>query len=81
MRRMQRGLPRQMMQAIESMDTELIARQNEQLMKVVASLDKVSKIYLQNLLYSIIKAIYDKFQRLSLRKLLLWQKPCLGQKA
>ena len=33
---------RQMMQAIESMDTELIARQNEQLMKVVASLDKVT---------------------------------------
>ena len=61
---------RQMMQAIESMDTELIARQNEQLMKVVASLDKVSKIYLQNLLYSIIKAIYDKVPKIEFEEAL-----------
>lgn len=61
---------RQMMQAIESMDTELIARQNEQLMKVVESLDKVSKIYLQNLLYSIIKAIYDKVPKMEFEEAL-----------
>ena len=61
---------RQMMQALESMDTELIARQNEQLMKVVASLDKISKIYLQNLLYSIIKAIYDKVPKIEFEEAL-----------
>ena len=61
---------RQMMQAIESMDIELIAKQNDQLIKVVASLDKVSKIYLQNLLYSIIKAIYDKVPKIEFEEAL-----------
>lgn len=61
---------KQMLQAIESMDTELIARQNEQLIKVVSSLDKVSKIYLQNLLYTIIKAIYDKTPKIEFEETL-----------
>ncbi len=61
---------KQMLQAIESMDTELISRQNRQLIKVVASLDNVSKIYLQNLLYTIVKAIYDKIPKMEFEEAL-----------
>lgn len=61
---------KQMLQAIESMDTELISRQNRQLIKVVASLDNVSKIYLQNLLYTIVKEIYDKIPKMEFEEAL-----------
>lgn len=61
---------KQMLQAIEAMDNQLIVRENERLIRVVSSLDKVSKIYLQNLLYTIIKAIYDKAPKIEFEEAL-----------
>lgn len=51
---------KQVLLAIESMDTELIEKQNEQFVKFIRSVKKISKLYTSNLLYSVIKAVYDK---------------------
>lgn len=62
---------RQLELAIESKDITLIRRHNKDLVKMLSSLDKVSRLYLQNLLYSIIKDIYDKLPRLEYANVLV----------
>ena len=57
-------------QAFASMDLELIKKQNELLKKTILSLDKVSKLYLQNILYSIIKSLYDKSPKIKMEEVL-----------
>lgn len=57
-------------QAFTSMDLELIRKQNELLKKTILSLDKVSKLYLQNILYSIIKSLYDKSPKIEMEEVL-----------
>lgn len=50
---------KQLMAAIESKNVELIRTQDKQLVSCICSLEKVSRLYIQNLLYSIVKAVYD----------------------
>ena len=50
---------RQLTAAIESKNVELIRAQNEQFVGCICSLEKVSRLYIQNLLYSVVKAVYD----------------------
>lgn len=61
---------KQLFSAIEVMDAELIRRQSGQLVKVIASLKNISRIYIQNVLYSVIKAIYDRSPRMEMENIL-----------
>ena len=52
-------LRKQLMTAIESKNVALIRGQNRQFVSCICSLEKVSRLYIQNLLYSVVKAVYD----------------------
>lgn len=50
----------QLLESLDSKNPEIIYRLNEQLMDAVLSASKVSKLYIQNILYTVIKSMYDK---------------------
>ncbi len=62
---------RQLTAAIESKNVELIRAQNEQFVGCICSLEKVSRLYIQNLLYSVVKAVYDITVGTSFEKVLI----------
>ncbi|EOS23419.1 hypothetical protein C806_02924 [Lachnospiraceae bacterium 3-1] len=50
---------KQLVTAIESKNPDLVREQNKKFISCICSLEKVSRLYIQNLLYSIVKAVYD----------------------
>ena len=62
---------KQLMTAIESKNADLIRAQNKQFASCICSLEKVSRLYIQNLLYSIVKAIYDIVPGIAYEKVLI----------
>lgn len=50
----------QLLSLLDSKNVEIICKQNSQLVKAILSSSKVSKLYVQNILYSVIKSMYDK---------------------
>ncbi len=57
--------------AIEDHEEEFIKKYNDQLVEVIKSMERVSKIYLQNMLYSIIKTMYDSYPGIESKELLI----------
>lgn len=61
---------RQLMQAVETNRAELIGRFTDELVDIIAANNMVSKIYVQNIFYNVIQAIYDKNPTFSHEKIL-----------
>lgn len=61
---------RQLMLAVESSSTELIRRFSDELAEAVAANNMVSRLYVQNLFYTVIQAIYNKNPDLHYEKIL-----------
>lgn len=51
---------RELLETIDTMDIELIRKENEKLIEALKASGKISKLYLQNMLYTNIKALYHK---------------------
>ena len=50
----------QLLSSLDSKNLEIISKQNSQLVNAILSNAKVSRLYVQNILYSVIKSMYDK---------------------
>lgn len=50
----------QLLSSLASQNLEIISKQNSQLVNAILSNSKVSRLYVQNILYSVIKSMYDK---------------------
>ncbi len=57
--------------AIEGHEEEFIRKYNDQLVESIKSMERVSKLYLQNMLYSIVKTMYDYYPGIESKELLL----------
>lgn len=54
------AIRRQLMQAIEANRPELIRKFTDQLLETISSNQRMSKLYVQNIFYTVFQAIYDK---------------------
>ena len=50
----------QLLSSLDSKNLEIISKQNSQMVNAILSNAKVSRLYVQNILYSVIKSMYDK---------------------
>lgn len=57
--------------AIEGHEEEFIRKYNDQLVESIKSMERVSKLYLQNMLYSIVKTMYDYYPGIESKELLV----------
>ncbi len=57
--------------AIEGHEEEFIKKYNDQLVECIKSMERVSKLYLQNMLYSIVKTMYDYYPGIESKELLV----------
>jgi two-component system response regulator YesN len=71
---------KQMLSAIESGDVEFIRNHSKGLVEVIGSRDKLSKLYLQNVLYSMIKSLYDKYPNIEMENMLASAEALFGAK-
>jgi two-component system response regulator YesN len=71
---------KQMLSAIESGDVEFIRNHSKGLVGVIGSRDKLSRLYLQNVLYSMIKALYDKYPNIEMENMLASAEALFGAK-
>ena len=65
------GIGRELKESIEILDAELIEKQSENLVRAVKESGQISRIYIQNMLYSMIKAFCDKVRPENLDELLI----------
>lgn len=64
-------ISRELKESIEIWDAELIEKENTKLMNAIKKSGQISKIYIQNILYSIIKMLCDKVRPENLDELLM----------
>lgn len=57
--------------AIEGHEEEFIKNYNDQLVECINSMERVSKLYLQNMLYSVVKTMYDCYPGIESKELLV----------
>lgn len=58
-------------EAVDTLDAELIGKENRKLVKAIEESGQTSRIYIQNMLYSMIKALCDKVRPENLDELLI----------
>ena len=56
---------------MDSKNLEIISKQNSQLVNAILSNAKVSRLYVQNILYSVIKSMYDKLPGIDTEKVMV----------
>lgn len=62
---------RELREAIDTLDAELIEKESRKLIKSIEESGQISRIYIQNMLYSMIKALCDKLKPENLDELLI----------
>lgn len=65
------GISRELRESIEILDAELIEKESGNLIKVIEGSGQISRIYIQNMLYSMIKALCDRVRPENLDELLI----------
>lgn len=61
----------QLLSSLDSKNLEIISKQNSQLVNAILSNAKVSRLYVQNILYSVIKSMYDKLPGIDTEKVMV----------
>lgn len=61
----------QLLSVLDSKNTDYIYKKNTQLIQVIVDTPKVSKIYVQNILYTVIKSMYDKLPGIEMDEVLI----------
>ncbi len=62
---------RELMEAIDILDAELIEKESGNLINAIEKSEQISRLYIQNMLYSIIKALCDRAKPENLDELLI----------